>query len=313
MTNERDIDVLIAKFFAGEADGDEALTLDGWRRSNPVNEQYFRSAEKVFYSIDPRYKPFSINTTEALSKTKFRIKKKSSQSFRLVAATVAILLVACFGWYATQLNQSISDNPSGFAQSVQLNDGSEVEVAAKSKISKSEGFGITNRKVTLEGTATFEVVHDEKLPFLVETGTLFIEDIGTIFTVINEPTSDTIYVIVNEGIVRLYDENGGELIVKAGEKAWYVKSLRTIIADPGTKVIRFDFHDTKLSEVIELIGEAYEMDIILKPANLASCRITTRFYDEDLETILDILSETLSLQFAKEGETYVISGKPCVQ
>ncbi|MBK8627989.1 MAG: FecR domain-containing protein [Saprospiraceae bacterium] len=122
-----------------------------------------------------------------------------------------------------------------------------------------DGFGTEHRKLKLSGKGKFTVTHNEDLPFIIESNGVFIEDLGTVFSVESMPDSDTVYVVVNEGIVRLYDEQGSEIIIKAGEKAWYIRSQKTIITDLETKVLKFDFKDTRLAEVIDLLEKTYRL------------------------------------------------------
>lgn len=313
MNADTDIDVLIAKYLAGEADGLEAMKLDDWRRLNPSNDQYFKSAEKVFSEFQPQYRQPQPDMQKAMTAIRYRLKKKSLRFIPMVAASLAFLMVLTWAWYAV-LNQKSTVITSGeLVRNVTLTDGSVVDVGAGSAIEMDQNFGKSNRKLTLKGSADFEVEHRDDMPFVVKSDELFIEDLGTKFTIINEPGRDTIFVIVNEGIVRLYDEYGNELVVKAGEKAWYIKSLKTIIADSSVNVIQFNFNATKLNEVVHLISQAYDVPIKLLPEGLGNCTLTTKFYDESLETMLDVISETLSLQMQKEGESYILSGKMCVQ
>jgi ferric-dicitrate binding protein FerR (iron transport regulator) len=134
-----------------------------------------------------------------------------------------------------------------------LKDNSAVTLGINSKIVLDKDYGVSNRKLSLTGKADFSVIHDEKMPFIIESQGVFIEDLGTIFSVESEPESDTVYVVVNEGIVRLYDDHGSEIIIKAGEKAWYIRSQKKIITDIDSKTVKFDFKDTRLADAVILL------------------------------------------------------------
>ncbi|MCB0648645.1 MAG: FecR domain-containing protein [Saprospiraceae bacterium] len=313
MNEDYNMDALIAKYLAGEASPEDAMALDEWRMNHPLNEQYFRSAEKTFASVGNNYRIWQADTKVALVQTEAMLRQQRMRiMWWLVGISCALLIL--FGiWRSTESSIEKPVHPSEYAQNLDLEDGTKIEVGKLSQVQKKDGFGTTNRTVTLQGRATFEVEHNEEIPFIVETGPLTIEDIGTVFTVENQPGSDTIFVIVTEGIVRLYDEAGNELEVRAGEKAWYIKSLKTIVADATTKVFKFDFRDTKLQEAIDLISKAYDAEIILKPTSLGECRFTTRFYDEDLSTMLEIIAETMGLRYRVDNDKHILQGNHCQQ
>ncbi|MGB4959774.1 MAG: FecR family protein, partial [Saprospiraceae bacterium] len=192
-----------------------------------------------------------------------------------------------------------------------LNDKSEITLSKNSRITFGRGYGKNSRKLKLSGDAQFSVTHNDALPFIIESDGVYIEDLGTIFTVESQPQSDTVYVVVNEGIVRLYDELGNEIIIKAGEKAWYIRSQKKIITDIDTKTIKFDFKDTRLMDAVVLLGKTYDIDIQLIPESIGECRITTQFFDEEVATIITIITETLGFKYQYQDHHYKIEGKPC--
>ena len=110
---------------------------------------------------------------------------------------------------------------------------------------------------------------------------------------------------------RLYDEHGSEIIIKAGEKAWYIRSQKTIITDLETKVLKFDFKDTRLAEVVDLLEKTYQIDVQLSPESIGECKITTQFFDEEVATIITVIAETLGFKYEYQDHHYKISGKPC--
>jgi hypothetical protein len=45
--------------------------------------------------------------------------------------------------------------------------------------------------------------------------------------------------------------------------------------------------------------------------NISGCKLTVAFENEDLETILEIISETLSLEVIEEADQIKLSGDGC--
>ena len=68
--------------------------------------------------------------------------------------------------------------PLGSRTKLYLPDGTLVWLNAGSRMTYSQGFGVDNRKVELEGEGYFEVQRNEKLPFFVKTKDLQFAGIG---------------------------------------------------------------------------------------------------------------------------------------
>jgi len=229
--------------------------------------------------------------------------------YGLAAALSVGILALVFLMKDENMPLELKANDTAITRS--LSDKSEVTLQPKSNITFDEGFGTSHRQLKLSGKGKFTVTHNENLPFIIESEGVFIEDLGTIFSVESMPESDTVYVVVNEGIVRLYDEHGSEIIIKAGEKAWYIRSQKTIITDIETKVLKFDFKDTRLAEVINLLEDTYQIDVQLSPETIGECKITTQFFDEEVATIITVIAETLGFKYEYQDHHYKIQGKPC--
>lgn len=305
-------DDIITKYLCGEASPEEAISLENWKASSPQNKAYFDNMEQTFMLVsgieiavsDPQKVWEKINPDVPVKITRFRWIYGIAAVF-LTGMVAVIFLINIKNKHASEFYAS--------DKTVQktLNDHSIITLQKNGFVTLNKDYGKTNRKLTLKGKAEFKVVHNEKLPFIIESQGVFIEDLGTIFTVESEPDSDTVYVVVNEGIVRLYDEHGSEIIIKAGEKAWYIRSQKQIITSLDTKVLKFDFKDTKLSDAVTLLSETYNVNIKLQPDGIGNCRITTQFFDEEIATIITIIAETLGFQYECQNHQYIINGQPC--
>jgi transmembrane sensor len=305
-------DDIITKYLCGEASPEEAISLEDWLKESPENREYFGKMEQTFLLVSKGEKALP-NRKDAWNKfQKNEIPKVKSYRWLYNVAAVLLVGMISFLFYLNSNKNQVSEiYASNNPVNKKLKDNSFLHLGKFSKVVLENGFGVTNRKLLLEGKADFKVVHDEKMPFIIESNGVFIEDLGTVFSVETEPKSDTVYVVVNEGIVRLYDEHGSEIIIKAGEKAWYIRSKKQIISSLDTKVVKFDFKDTNLKEVVKLLSETYDVNIKLQPEGIGNCRLTTQFFDEEIATIVTIISETLGFKYEYKGQQYIIQGTPC--
>ena len=69
---------------------------------------------------------------------------------------------------------------------------------AGSKIVYSQGFGVDDRNLSLEGEGYFEVTKNEKIPFVVETRELNLKVLGTKFNFKNYPEDEEVTVNLME-------------------------------------------------------------------------------------------------------------------
>ncbi len=304
------MDDLISKYLCGEATPDEAMQLEEWMNISKENKLYYSKMQAAYLMISMQ--EWSIPDKQAAWE-KLMNKPKPVATFSRMYAWAAVLglglLAVVFLMKDDKMPLELIANESTVIRS--LSDQSEVTLQANSKITYEDGFGTEHRQLKLIGKGKFTVTHNDDLPFIIESNGVFIEDLGTVFSVESMPDSDTVYVVVNEGIVRLYDEHGSEIIIKAGEKAWYIRSQKTIITDLETKVLKFDFKDTRLAEVIDLLEKTYQIDVQLSPESIGECKITTQFFDEEVATIITVIAETLGFKYEYQDHHYKIQGKPC--
>lgn len=75
----------------------------------------------------------------------------------------------------------VIETPAGVRRSVTLADGSRIDLNGGTRLALVDG---ASRLVTLEGgEATFRITHDAAHPFVVQSGTMRLQDVGTVFNV----------------------------------------------------------------------------------------------------------------------------------
>ena len=154
---------------------------------------------------------------------------------------------------------------------------------------------------------------------IVDAGKVFMKDIGTQFNVVALPGSDSLYVHVDEGEVSLYDETGIETRIKKAESAFYIKSQKKIAVNATDETIRAQMQDTislnfvnaKLTDVVKTLNKKYHTTITIEKKSLENCTITSKFYNEKIETVLSIIAETLKVTYEKNKEGFIIKGEKC--
>lgn len=144
-----------------------------------------------------------------------------------------------------------------------------------------------------------------------------VRDIGTEFNLKAYPDKDTIEIVVTQGEVQFYTLKNAGLNLKAGESARYLKHLKEFqrISKPDTNVLAyktkvFNFDNTDLKSVVKLLNEIYNTHIQLSPT-LAECRLTASFSEDNPNTIIEVIAETMGLTISRREEDIVLEGTGC--
>lgn len=324
MIHIENIDDLISKFFSGEASPEEAMLLEDWKNQHPDNLLYYSNSEQVFFLLAGEKGTQEITIQPALEKIKQGVDKttkvvplKKNYFYAWVVAACIVMLmgiVILFNmFFKKEKKQQLVYTTTQTSKQVKLADGTEILISSNSTLVVDKDFGIKNRMLHLKGNANFAVVHQDKIPFVVDAGAVFIKDIGTKFSIRSSVDTDTVFVKVDEGVVLLFDSIGASLEIKAMQKAMYVRSIRKIISGESMKNEnqRLSFVNASLEEVVSRLNVVYHTTIVLENKDLGNCRITTQFTQESLETVLAIITETLGLGYEKIPVGYLIKGEVC--
>lgn len=190
-----------------------------------------------------------------------------------------------------------------------LPDGSSVNLFPKSNLEYC--FKNNKRDVVLVGKAFFEVKRDTLHPFLVQIPDVNVEVLGTSF-LIDAIQPDWSAVFVKDGVVKVcaYDQ---EEILKSNQKVSLIKNnalyrdtiLNTAIFELEQPVISLSFNRTPLKAVIEEIEKSYNVTIELRNIPEGNM-ITTAFYENSIDEVMNELSSLCHLKYAKISDRYFV-------
>ncbi len=189
---------------------------------------------------------------------------------------------------------------------VSLADGTKVSLKKGSELSLAAGYGAVNRELRLQGEAFFDVVPNAALPLRLRDGQTTLEVVGTSFNLVCEASSGLMEVEVASGKVLLatYQDT---IAVKAFEVGRYEpsKGLQQQAVEHlnrqawRTKTLQFEAEP--LSVVLEMVGRAYDVQILADPTDLARCDfpLTASFDQIALTDLLEELSRFTNGRFEK--------------
>lgn len=161
-------------------------------------------------------------------------------NFRKIAAIIALVIsVSIASFYIYNDIKSPADtafwyetfSPIGSQTKIILPDSTVVWLNSGSSLKYNQAFGKKDREVTLMGEGYFEVAKDKSKPFIVQTDSLNINVLGTVFNL--RAYNDDADVIVNliEGSVNISlptSKNVGLLSMKPNERMVFNKESKKI-------------------------------------------------------------------------------------
>ncbi|MEZ0471463.1 FecR family protein [Luteimonas salinilitoris] len=193
----------VARLDAGPLPPESAALLDRWLAEDPRHAGAYARARAVFAQLDraralgPGYDPRRHARDGGAVSPRMRRRGWIMAS----AATVLLALGAGFGLQLLTGGGSTYGTSLGEVRHLPLDDGSTMSLNTGSRARVV--FSAQERRVLLlEGEALFDVARDPLRPFVVESGGIRVQAIGTSFTVRRLPGA-TVEVTVREGEVRL--------------------------------------------------------------------------------------------------------------
>lgn len=324
------IDNLLARYFGGDASEQDMHLLENWLSESDENQRYFDQMTALYEKLQPSANevpaPKTIEAKKAFlkyisshdtAKPVIEFKKKPFyQNWMFRAAS--ILLIALFSAIAYyQINSVTEIVLATQAQSnqFQLPDETTVVLSENSKIIYNSNFSKKDKILELIGEASFDVGHLGKTALQIKAGETFIEDIGTVFDVEAQPESDFVSVSVKDGKIHFYTATNKGLILNASETGVYYKKTKKfkILAQPSKNGIagskHLDFQNMALGDAVDIIANAYNIDVKLTENSLATRRITVNFDGEDADIVLQIIAETLSLNLETNEKGFQLSNR----
>lgn len=217
-------------------------------------------------------------------------------------------------------------NPAGKKSIVHLPDGSTVWLNSNSKVSYQTSFSEDKREIWLEGEAFFDVSRDEDRPFLVHTGSVTTQVLGTSFNINSFDTEDDIAVTVLTGKVQVTasDSTGGFQTQQAtlipGEQASFSKTDKSISVgnvDASQAILWKEktllFDKEPFSKVITKLERWYGVDIENLTESTNSCIVQGKYSNENLENVLTSLQYALGFEYKMDSQNkkIILQGGNC--
>ncbi|WP_299214391.1 FecR family protein [uncultured Aquimarina sp.] len=198
--------------------------------------------------------------------------------------------------------------PKGKIFQLSLSDGTKVWLNAASTLKFPQHFGSSekNRIVHLEGEAFFDVTTNEKQPFIVKTGEIDVQVLGTQFNVSSYTEDATIKTTLVEGSVAVNNPNNSTNMLKLSPtyQAVYTKDQKRLNKKKVNTTLytswmyrKMMIQNESFAAVIKRLERAYDVEIVSSNQKLNNTRFTGEFDIENVRQILNVFSETIDFTY----------------
>lgn len=308
---QKEIDKIIEKYLQGKATQEEINLIE---KLEQFAENKIKS--KVFHS---KLEKDSVKETIFTNVQKNVQERPKLKTWLSIAASIAILISIGIGYYFTSANNNTVETQAiayitketSFGQklNITLSDGSVVKLNSGSKITFPKKFTDSIREITLVGEAFFDVVKNEKKPFVITSNKLATTVLGTTFNVEAYPNKTDVKVTLATGKVSI-DAEGKKAILIPSEQAIFNREKLNIVTKKvdiqkylewKDGVLRFE--NSTLADAVEKLEKWYNVTIEFENRNLSKCTFTGVFKNERLQTILEHLTfvkQNIKYEFVSE-------------
>lgn len=250
--------------------------------------------------VAKHYKPNTFDSRKGWEKLQQHIaperKTRKLSIYYGAAAAVALLLVVSILYFTADSGEKLLAKADNTAYV--LPDNSHIEMQKGAQLKYDKQFGETNRKVSMNGTISFDVERNESLPFIVTTPTAQVQVLGTKFTI--HENEDGTQLDVKSGKVRFTANDPIiPLICTAGTKVRYLaqnKEITVTSADSHTIINGTDnslsFNNVELQQAASILSHYYKTNIEV-PAEETQIQLTSSFEGNTIQEIIEIINFTL--------------------
>lgn len=272
-------DELLFKYFSNEASAEEVAQIEQWLDEDPARQSEFDSAHCLFNAMILHSDELSKMTTPgALEKTS-RKSKVRRLVYRYAAAAAAVVIAGLSGVFVEReinynkmtAQTNVLEVPAGQRMSVTLSDGTQVQLNGNSRIEYPVIFSRKQRNVKLSGEAFFEVKHDERHPFIVETFASKVEVLGTRFNVYADEVSEHFSTTLVDGKVKVTtnDETAEQVVLAPDEMVRFVNNHLVVTKVDAENLISWtegyvNLADTDFASLMHRFENVYGVKIVIE-------------------------------------------------
>lgn len=326
--------LLLDRFMRGETSSEEEQQLLTWFRESSAQDELMTFYRQRWQDSSETELPHEVQE-RMLRKIKARMEADRLQALpkvkphpnllnRWVRYAAAIMLFIGIGIAShvytresmTVKNEYLVEADKGQRASITLPDGTKVWLNSHTQVSYDSNYGLKDRVINLTGEAYFEVTKDKEHRFIVKTGDLAVEALGTSFNVkaYNEDLqivatlfTGSIRAIVGKNSVVLapeqqvvFDRESSQLKVDKPENVLYACMWRDN---------ELAFKGETLDDIATRLNRIYNIQVEFKSEKIRQYRFSGVIKNNSLDNIIEIISLTAPIMYESRGDTIILSEK----
>ncbi|ODS83748.1 MAG: hypothetical protein ABS46_05545 [Cytophagaceae bacterium SCN 52-12] len=205
-----------------------------------------------------------------------------------------------------------------------LPDSSTVQLLPGSVIGHPRAFAAQKREVTFTGEGFFAIKRDETAPFLIESGNIRTEVLGTSFNLRVHPEQHTFNIRVATGRVAVTlnktSEKSERVVLAPNQQATVQPDYERLIVathpiiPPRKELwqpVSVRYNDTPLKEILAELRSVFNAEIELSNPLLGECTVTIELDDQNLPEVLSMLNILLGTSYEIREGRFLITGDGC--
>jgi transmembrane sensor len=309
----------IKRFFGGKYSRADYMVTRSLFTDIARREELLKYMENQWLDLDKEPLPEG-NIDHLLDKIHHRIRLEAGPTrrhsftrvFQRVAAILIIpLLLGSLALYYSQSNNNQAGEamaeiqcPLGVRTKFLLPDGTTGFLNSGSTLEYQVNFS-SERDVTLQGEAYFDVAPDKERPFTVHTPHLVTRVLGTRFIVIAYGDESCEEIILREGKVEISSSHGKKLATLGPDQKLGYNTINGIFKSSQVEASQFIswtegklvFRNESMQEVARRLGRWYNADIEIQDKELLDYAMWATFIDEPLEEVLKLMTYTAPMSY----------------
>ena len=298
---------LLYRFFDGSATVDEEKQVLDWLDRDPANRKELLAERRLFDSM-------LMLAEEGQSVRRRKVFTLPRWTREVIKYAAVILVIAGAGaiYVSKQYDKFLLTGntitvPAGQHIDVVLPDGTKVCMNALSELHYPTFFVGRERKVQLRGEAFFDVSHDRRHPFIVETYACDVEVLGTKFNVKARSEDGEFIASLVEGRVRVTDRfNAGNRVeLRPREQVRHVNGRLVLGQIPEHEGFLWRegliaFRDASFRDMLDEFEKYYGVRIEVGRRDLPTNLFTGKIrISEGIDHALWILQQSADFQYTR--------------
>jgi transmembrane sensor len=317
---------IIYRHLNQESTPEEEILLAVWLNEHPENQAEYEHIVNIWTESSKLALAEEFDKTAAWQSLENKISALSiksskkydffSRSFKIAAAIILLGLLAELVYFLIGPKSPFLIEVAALHgnQKVQLPDSTVIMLRKGSSLHYDHEYPLNGRRVELAGEAYFDVQHDAKRPFSIQTDHSIIRVLGTSFMVRSNRQTEQVF--VTRGTVKITERKDStkQITLSAGQSVSIIGNIfdKGSITDSNylswqSGILQFD--NVTLRKMITDLNQNFQADISLTDALAAksdTIRVNFRFENSSLEQVLDEIHVTTGWTVERKGREIIL-------